>query len=254
MGKIRKPFQGVWNIIRFNWHFYVLALLAVIVVMLAERYAGEKFRVYIDVLYVLILWTTGVTLLVSFYVYDLSGLYRFDWLDELTEEKGANIVNINAGFDETSVLLKDRFPFSEMHVLDFYDPTVHTEISIKRARNAYPPYPRTIPVKTTNLPLANHFANKIFLIFAAHEIRNDDERAAFFREISRVLKADGQIVVTEHLRDIANFMAYNIGFFHFYSKASWLHTFQKAGLTVKNEKRITPFIITFILEKNGNSL
>ncbi len=38
---------------------------------------------------------------------------------------------------------------------------------------------------------------------------------SFFNELNRVLKPNGQIVVTEHLRDLNNFLAYNIGFFHF---------------------------------------
>jgi hypothetical protein len=51
------------------------------------------------------------------------------------------------------------------------------------------------------------------------------------------------------LRDLPNFMAYNIGYFHFLSKASWLDTFEKTQLTLKTELKITPFISTFLLEK-----
>ncbi len=161
------------------------------------------------------------------------------------------IVNINAGFDETSNLLRSKFANSELVVFDFYDPAKHTEVSIKRARKAYPPFPNTQQVKTNHLPLQDNSTEKVFAILSAHEIRNDDERNSFFKELRRALTATGQIIVTEHLRDTANFLAYNIGAFHFHSKASWLKAFQSSGLRVVEEIKITPFITTFILDKNG---
>ena len=194
----------------------------------------------------------AISLMASFYVYDLSDLYKLSWASKTGNEK--LIVNINAGFDETSELLKSKFNNAELVALDFYDPIKHTEISIKRARKAYPPYPNTQHITTNNLELADNIADKIFVILSAHEIRNADERILFFKELKRIVKPEGEIIVTEHLRDIPNFLAYNIGFFHFYSKNNWLKTFEKSGFQINQEKKITPFISTFILGKNGNSL
>jgi hypothetical protein len=66
--------------------------------------------------------------------------------------------------------------------------------------------------------------------------------------MKRVLKLNGKIIVTEHLRDFPNFLAYTIGFFHFHSKKTWKKTFQEADLKVSEEIKITPFLTTFILE------
>ena len=150
-------------------------------------------------------------------------------------------------------MLKNKFENSELTVLDFYDPAKHTEISIKRARKVYPPFPNTQQVNTATLPLKDNSADKIFAILSAHEIRNEIERKSFFQELHRVLSPTGHIIVTEHLRDTLNFFAYNIGAFHFHSKASWLKSFQSSGLRVAEEIKITPFITTFILDKNGLS-
>jgi len=251
METMRKPFQGVFNIIRFNWHFYVFALALVFSLIFAANYVHGSLQFFLYLASFLISISTMVSLLASFYVYDLSGLYHFDWLHKNNTEN--LIVNINAGFDETSALLQDKFKDAELIALDFYDPLKHTEISIKRARKAYPPFPGTQQVETTRLPLPDNAADKIFAILAAHEIRNEVERAAFFKELSRIIKPNGQIIVIEHLRDSANFLAYNIGFFHFYSKSTWLKIFRKTNLTVQQEIKQTPFISTFILKKNGNT-
>ena len=248
---MRKPFQGVWNIVRFNWQFYVLAIVSTIVLLLLRNNFNAALRAASDILMVLIIGSTLISLVVSCYTYDFSNLYNLSWLNNLPIKNNGKIVNINAGFDETSNLLKSKFANSELIVLDFYDPTKHTEVSIKRARKAYPPFPNTQQVKPTDLPLQDNSADKIFAILSAHEIRNEEERKSFFQEFRRVLSPTGQIIVTEHLRDTANFLAYNIGAFHFHSKASWLNAFESSGLRVVEEIKITPFITTFILDKNG---
>ena len=250
MEKMRKPFQGVGNIIRFNWHFYLLALVAVAAILLLDYYTHGAYPFFKNILLLLIIGSTGITLLVSMYVYDFSGLYQFKWIKN-TGGDISTIVNINAGFDETSALLKEKFEGSELIVLDFYDPALHTEISIERARKAYPPYPGTRLVKTNHLPLEDSSADRIFVILSAHEIRNKAEQVLFFGELERILKPGGEIAVTEHLRDWPNFLAYNMGFFHFHSKKSWYRTFQQAGLDLAKEIKITPFITTFMLKKNG---
>ena len=251
MEPLRKPLQGVWNIIRFNWHFYLLTTGLVLVACLLGSYLDNDYRILGNIACCLIIFVTVVSLLVSFYVYDLSGLYKLNWLSELSILPNGKLVNIHAGFDESSALLHCKFLDADLVVYDFYDPLKHTEVSIKRARKAYPPFPNTRHGETTSLPLENEYADTVFVIFSAHEIRSEAERNAFFDELKRILKPAGKIVVTEHLRDAPNFFAYNIGFFHFIAASSWQGTFKNAGLEICKIIEITPFVSTFILQKNG---
>jgi SAM-dependent methyltransferase len=251
MERVRGPFQGVWNIVRFNWHFYVLSLGVSLLALALYRFLSEPYRSCTAVAYLLVIGVTLLSLLVSFYVYDLSGFYRLEWCGECAT--GGRIVNIHAGFDETSVLLKERFPGSELIVFDFYDPARHTEVSIRRARKAYPPFPGTRSISTATIPLQDDSADAIFVTLAAHEIRNNDERIAFFKALARSLKPTGRIIVTEHLRNLPNFLAYSIGCFHFLPWTSWNKTFYHADLKILRETQTTPFITTFILEKHGTA-
>ncbi|MDB5133590.1 MAG: hypothetical protein JWP37_193 [Mucilaginibacter sp.] len=106
-------------------------------------------------------------------------------------------------------------------------------------------------VNTDRLTLDNNSVDNVFVIFAAHEIRNEDERKVFFGEVKRILKPGGNVIVVEHLRDIPNFLAYNFGFFHFLPKSSWYRVFKDANLNIFNQFKITPFITVFVLEKYG---
>ena len=252
MEKIRKPFQGVLNIIRFNWHFYVIAIVLVLLNILLLNYANPSIKIVLQIISFVISITIFISLTVSYYVYDLSGFYKLKWIDNNNDD--ISIININAGFDETSKLLKKKFINSNLIALDFYNPNKHTEVSIKRARKLYPPYQGTQEIETTKINLECNSVDKIFVILSAHEIRHETERIVFFSELKRILKPKGQIIVIEHLRDIPNFIAYNMGAFHFYSKKSWLNTFNTSELTVISEIKNTPFISTFTLEKNGITL
>lgn len=237
----RKPFQGVFNIVRFNWHFYVLSLF----VTVATYYAG------FHLLAVLAGVAGLLSLLVSWYIYDLSGLYELKWVD--STHTAQVVVNIHAGFDETSSLLRAKFRQAELKMIDFYDPHQHTEVSIKRARRAYPIHAGTIVAAAVRLPVSDASVDKVFVIFSAHEIRDEEERALFLKELARIIKPGGEIYITEHLRDMANFIVYNIGFFHFYTRGSWLKLFKRAGLKVKREVKLTPFISTFIISGDDSS-
>ena len=146
-----------------------------------------------------------------------------------------------------------KFKNKNLYVFDFYNPEKHTEISIERARKVTKIFPNTKQITTSKISLEDNSVDFVFLFFAAHEIRNTQERIVFFDEINQKLKPNGKIIVLEHLRDFPNFLAYTIGFFHFISKKEWIKTFQDANLYIQTETKITPFLSLFILQKNGTT-
>ncbi|MGI4863216.1 MAG: class I SAM-dependent methyltransferase [Janthinobacterium lividum] len=248
MEPVRTPFQGLVNIVRFNWHFYALALGLVLILAVAAGLLPTPLRYYAGAMLGLVVAPVVVSLAVSTYVYDFAGLYRLGWLPAPhVPAAGATLLTVSAGFDEISPVVRQRWQPAQLLAVDFYDPARHTEASIRRARRAYPLPPGTLQTSTRALPLANHAADATLAFLATHEIRDAAERAAFFTEIRRVTRPGGPVIVVEHLRDAANFLAYTIGFFHFHSRAAWLATFRAAGLRVAQEVKVTPFITAFVL-------
>jgi SAM-dependent methyltransferase len=252
---IRRRFQGVTNIIRFNWHFYALAIALIALLSLSHFFFLKEYFSGVNFLIALIFFSTAISLLVSYYIYDYSNLYAFEWLNSLRIKNKNTIANINAGFDETSIIIRNLFPDSSLTVFDFYNPKNHTEVSIERARNAYPPYPGTQAIATSRVPLEDNSTDLIFTIFSIHEIRQRKERIVFLNQLNEKLKPDGVCIMVEHLRDIPNFIAYNVGFLHFYSRFEWRNNFDEAGFVIDQEMKVTPFVSVFILKKsNGNTL
>lgn len=248
---MRKPFQGVINIIRFNWHFYLVAFVLIGTLAIANSFLAQDIQWVIPGLIILAMLSITISLAISYYIYDYSNIYSLDWLQTLNIPAGSHLVNIHAGFDETSHLLARLYTTSTLQVFDFYDPLKHTEVSIERARKLYTAYPGTKKIETTAIPLEANSTDYIFNIFAAHEIRNPAERVAFLKQLHTSIKPAGRIVVLEHMRDLPNFIAYNIGFFHFHSRNEWKRNFADAGLTLEHELALTPFLALFILRKKS---
>ncbi|MET4084084.1 SAM-dependent methyltransferase [Pedobacter sp. UYP30] len=242
----RKPFQGVLNILSFNRHFYIIGLIVLALIIASFTCFGWS---------ILLLWiiiaafSYGLImpLIVSAYVYDFSGYYDFRWLKKYSiVDSGTNqFLNINAGFDETSFIIKKHFPKSDLKVYDFYDAKRHTEPAIVRARKVSLVYPNTQQITSNSIPLKDNSVDVVFLLSAAHEIRADAEKIQFLKECHRVCKQNGKVIMVEHLRDFPNFVAFSVGFTHFFSRSTWQMAFKKAGFTSFNETKFTPFMSVF---------
>jgi SAM-dependent methyltransferase len=243
----RRPLQGVWTVIRFNWHLHVMALGLVLMLVAAGLFLTGMAGAFALALAAVVLVQVIFSLVATWIAYDVDGLYRLTWLAPILT--GVRLgANLHAGFDETTPLLKSLFPAVKWIVFDFYNPDRHTEISISRARAAHPPSAETVVIRTSQLPLADGALDCALLILAAHEIRDHGERVMFFRELGRVLRPGGRVIVTEHLRDPVNIIAYSVGAWHFHTRGEWLATFQDAGFRISREFRNNPLISTFVLE------
>jgi Methyltransferase domain len=242
----RRNFQGVLNILSFNRHFYVFGLIALTLIIISFlAFNWSTFLLWIVIF--AFLYGLIMPLIVSAYVYDFSGYYNFDWLKnyKFTDAEGKQILNINAGFDETSFIIKNKFPKSDLQVFDFYNAKQHTEPAIIRARKVSLVYPNTQQIVSNSIPLKDNSVDLIFLLSAAHEIRTQDEKIEFLKECNRVCKLTANVIMIEHLRDFPNFVAFTIGFTHFFSKSTWKKAFQGAGFSTFTEQKFTPFMSIF---------
>ena len=245
----RSRYAGVLNILRYNVHYY-LASLGVILSIGALLWfrvlprAGEAALIGAAALTAF--WTLS-SLVASYYVYDYIGVTRWSWLPKILLFQPQRWLNIHAGLDESTQVLTQLFPAAEYMALDIYDPREMSEPSIARARRAHQSQPPATVGKLDALPLADGGRDTVFLLFAAHEIRQPARRAEFFLEVTRVLANSGQLLLVEHLRDWKNFVAFGPGVLHFYSRDEWLRVARSAGLTLKSEHNVTPLVRCFLM-------
>jgi hypothetical protein len=244
-----KPYQGLWQIIRFNPWFYAVAISGLVAGATMIYGYWEVAPLWLKLLvaggYGLACWWTLVSLLVSHWVYDRSDWPRGQWFQRMLLGTAAlRILNVHAGFDETTRRLRAWLPGSSVQSLSLFDPTRLTEKSIHRAA-AYRPSPNDerlgspeawpVPVRTYDL---------VCFLLSAHEFRQHKERVALLQRAAESLAVgeEAAILLVEHVRDAANFMAFGPGFLHFHSVATWQRAWEAAGLKVLVEDRVTPFL------------
>ena len=239
------------NIIRFNWPYYAAAGFAVVVgpIVLAALSLPAWMRSVGYVSMALMAAWLVTSIVVSWIVYDRSRLMDWDWVLQALGFSPKSWINLHAGFDESSAALARIFPGASGRVFDIYDAREMTEGSITVARRLAQ---RGVPAEAADfrhLPLPRGTIDVAMLLLSAHELRSDESRSALFSELRRVLGPAGRVVVAEHLRDWANFLAFGPGFLHFHSRRAWLRCFSQHRFDVHREFSITPFVRIFVLRR-----
>ncbi len=227
-------FRGLKNVLRFNYPFYLFGIALIIASLVLSSTLEPPYATWAQIFSVLIIAQLALSLRATLQAYDLNGFYEFDWLPR-GMPPGARILNISAGFDESTPAIREGNPDAVVQPYDLYDEIRHTEASIRRARRAFPPSADSVRIRSESIPEADGSIDLVCLILAAHEIRDAAERETFFKELTRVLKADGSILLVEHLRNTQNIISYNIGALHFFSRRQWMKAIRTAGLRVVSE-------------------
>lgn len=245
----RGPYQGVLQILQFNWRFYLLAAVAAAGAILALPFLHTPWRIAALIAVMPALFWIASSLTVSHYIYDCSPLYDLGWIARTLGRTPKRWINIHCGLDETSELLSAIFPDAERCVVDIYDPQVMTEDSIRIAqgrKNGEVPF---VSAQYNALPFDAASFDAVFLIFAAHELRQHDQRLNLFRELVRILASGRDLILVEHSRDIWNFLAFGPGAFHFFSQKAWRKAASEAGLVLQKEFSMTRFVHVYHLQK-----
>lgn len=257
----RRVLHGLRQIVRYNWPQYVVGAVCVLagILLLVVVTLPTWLWWLISIGIGLACWWLLGSLVASYWIYDLSPLTRWKWLERWLpvsahdESRPLHLLNIHSGFDDTTLILRALFPRATVRVVDLYDPEVMTEPSIHRAREASPPVDGTEPGTAQQLPAQDQSTDAVLLLLAAHELRQPAEREALFGEVCRVLPEGGRVVLAEHARDVCNFLAFGPGFWHFLPYGEWLRLAQVAGFQVVHQGRITPFIRTLVLERHRHA-
>lgn len=246
--KACRNFQGMLTIVRFNWPVYVAALAVLIVSGTGIFLLSGVFKISSAIACVCAAYFIFISLGVAHWVYDRSDLYRWSWLGcALNDGPMRQAIFCHSGFDETSAELREEFSNAQWRILDHYDAARMTEPSIHRARALFPPTPGTLACTYDAWPLTAESADVVFALLAIHELRTETERTRWFAEAKRCLRKGGRVVMAEHVRDAANFLAFGPGFLHFHSCASWKRCWERAGLRAVDQFSVTPFVQVFVL-------
>ncbi|HEX6462873.1 MAG TPA: methyltransferase domain-containing protein [Vicinamibacterales bacterium] len=239
------------KIVQFNWPFYAAAVataigvpsiaarLALIWPIRAVMYAGTVL---------VVMWIVA-SVAASWIVYDWSRLMEWDWMLQALGFSPKSWINLHAGYDPSTPALRKVFKDADGRVFDIFDPKEMTEPSIRQARRLARNAVAADAVDFHHLPVPTGTIDVATLLLSAHELRSEQARSALFTELRRILGPGGRVVVAEHLRDWANFLAFGPGCFHFHSRRTWTRCFSRHRFDIHREFSITPFVRVFVLRR-----
>lgn len=244
MKHLLREFDGMLRVVQFNWPLYATAagVVLALLVLASRPVFADGMRVIFFVVAVFVLLQTVLSLLASHWVYDRSALKGWRFLLESGREGSLRIVNVHSGYDETSNALRNLFGNADISTIDLFPALGQREASIVRARKLYPPSVKSICETVSDWPLADSSVDLILIAFAAHEIRDSAQRVLLFQQARQVLKPNGRIVLVEHVRDFANFVAFGPGFMHFLPLTEWIRCATRNNLKIAKQYRITPLV------------
>ena len=250
----RKPLHGTRQILAFNWPFYAVALSAIgagIWALRARRWPrvlewGGALGLAAGA------WWSVASVAVSWWVYDASPLYKWEWLRAYFAGNPRDWAIFHAGVDDATPLLRELFE-SEGAAYDFFDASVMTEPSIGRARAVSLPEIAPVAIDFRAFPLESESLDAAFVMLAAHELREAAQREQFFGELARVLRPNGTLVVAEHTRSAANFAAFGPGALHFFAAQEWRRLGARE-FKETHEFGITPFVRAWVWRKMGDQM
>ena len=227
---------GTAKVVRFNWPKYVAAAAVLAAAGVATGVGiGDRARTLLWLVAGLGAGWALTSLVATWWVYDHRRVY-----DRVADDLGdvGEWASVHAGFDDATANLARSVGRPPSAVVEL---AMVASASLRRARGDAPPVPAA-PGAPDSLPLAAASTDTIFVTFAAHEIRDLAEQRSFFGELGRALRPGGRLVVTEHLRDLANAAVYGPGALHFQPASVWTERAAAAGFTCELDTSITPFV------------
>lgn len=254
MNTASSQFQGMWQIVRFNPWFYVTAFGMIGLGSWLRPWQWPWLPLWAQSLvaigYGLGCWWAIASLLVSHWIYDRSDWPKGSWFQKaLGSSNPKRVLNVHAGFDETSDRLRLWLPKAEVISLSLFDPLRLTESSIHRAARYRPSAADELIGSPEHWPIPEGSFDLVCFLLSAHEFRAERERTDLLvrAKESLDLKGASKVIIAEHVRDGANFIAFGPGFTHFHSVARWAAAWTSAGLVIEQHERVTPFLRVWTL-------
>lgn len=229
--------QGVRQVAQFNWP----KLLGGAAVTAAGIATWRRLSLLARVTVLGAAFWTPVSLAASWWVYDRSPLRHWRFFDPLLPGTPHDILLVIAGFDEVSPVLHQVYPDARITVIDV---VTEPEASVRRARRWYPSDAPVVDPRQIGAPDS---ADLVLFAQSAHEVRDPIDRRALFASARDVTRDGGRVVVAEHVRDLANTVAFGPGMWHFQSERTWLRAYADAQLRIEHASTVTPLIRCWVL-------
>ena len=181
-------------------------------------------------------------------LYDTDSLQVNDLLFAMSQALPTNnFANIDLGLRQQAIMLSRHLTTGKITVIDVYNPQLTGDAALARARRQAPspkpdPRLRWYDGQIHLLPLPDSSVTAVFMFQVLSEFSQEGDRVALLREVRRILKPNGRLLIAEQTASWLNWLIVGTNTAKLQPVEYWHDLLQDAGLHVSREENIQGLI------------
>jgi SAM-dependent methyltransferase len=187
--------------------------------------------------------------------YDVPGQRPVDLFFQLGRITATtHFVYVGLGVRRTPQQLSRRLTSGRVIALDVYNPQQAPGAALARARLAVAPVPpdprlRWLEGSLQLLPLPDRSTSLVTMDGTVGALWQHGDRVLLLREIYRILRPEGWVVVAEPVRTQTTWLVHGTGTLRLEPTSYWRHLFRDAGFNLLREQAVEGLVHYFVLER-----
>jgi SAM-dependent methyltransferase len=253
-------YQGTLTEVAARWPTYLLvygggALLALLLIVLGSSRALWAFVAFGLVLLIVVGYFLGARLWAAYQRYDVQGQRPVDLFFELGRITATTrFVHVGMGLRRTPQQMSRRLTSGRVTALDVYNPQEAPHGELARARYAVTPSgadPRLRWLEGTIklFPLPDRSSSVVTIEEAAGALWQHGDRLLLLREVYRILRPEGRLVLAQPVRTQTTWLVYGTGAMRLEPAAYWRRLLVESGFNVLREKEVQGLVTYFLAER-----
>ena len=255
----RDRYQGTARHIYAQWPGYLLRYGGLILAFLmigAGLIMGWQVLVALGiVLLTAVFFLMLAALWTAHKLHDADGLQSDDLLFAMSQAQPTdNLANIDLGLRQQAIILSRHLTTGKITVIDVYNPQLATGAGLARAR-LQAPSTKQDPRLTwydghiSLLPMPDSSVTAVFMSQVLSEFSQHGDRQTLLREIRRILKPSGRLLVTEQTASWLNWLLAGTSTARLHPTEYWRDLLLEAGFEIHRQENIQGLLNCFRVDK-----
>ncbi|MBK8987841.1 MAG: methyltransferase domain-containing protein [Chloroflexi bacterium] len=255
----KSPYSGAIRHVWANWPLYLLAYAGIVLALVTIGVSLQKgwlsFVPLSLALLLLLSYFLAAALWAAHQLYDAAGLRPQHILFDMAQLRPTDtLVYVDLGVRDLALQLGSRLTSGKIIVVDVYHPQGTMSRSLKRYRARQPHAlndPRLVwqNGRVDLLPLPDNSVSTVILHRVVSEFWQQGDRLALLREVYRILRPDGRLLLAERVRSANNWLVMGPGALQLSFADDWRDLLQEAGFVVRQERDLQGLVHCFRADK-----
>ncbi len=245
-------FQGTARHLYAQWPGYLLrygGLILAFLMISAGLVLGWQVLVALGiVLLAAVFFLMLAALWTANRLYDADGIQVNDLLFAMSQAQPTdNFANIDLGLRQQAILLSSHLTTGKITVIDVYNPQLATGAGLARARRQAPsakqdPRLTWYDGQINLLPMPDSSVTAVFMFQVLSEFGQEGDRQTILREIRRILKPDGRLLIAEQTASWLNWLLVGSSTSNLQPVEYWYDLLLDAGFDIYRQENIQGLI------------